>query len=588
MLYSLTLILELCGYDKEHYQAVIREKSYKYRALSLLPDDPALYEEDLLYISTWKHFSAQLSKSGTAHASAPGTANAPASGSVHASAPGIHPGFYNLHGLILIDAGEIEFSEIDGSEIVSPGFGSPESGTHNIPTANYVIFPAARGLEDLGTCFQHFLHAFCLLNERTAHFYELLSQQAPLQKSIEAIYDYLEIPGYILDSSFRLMAIERRSIMRDISPTWRQTEEYGFVPYDHIVRYIESSEMSPIDKSSGLQMVHVSLFNMPFLQYNFQQKDRISGHMYLIPLTKHLTPGQLEQIEIYARIIAQHFQLMPFSSSNIRYYGWFMQNLLQGKTKDPALVTRQLKALAYHADSRFVIISLRPILQNQQIIEQLITILENEFHTKPVFMDDKITALTPVNEGTSISYILHQLEESTRKNASQIVISDSFHGYARIPLAYRQTAEVFKTLPENRDEVIVITYQTWLAERLKGNPYYLMKAAKSVNNPSGSSVHNPSRSNADDLPANLFIPLELYTLKEHDILHRTELILTLKTYLEIERNSVLTAELMHIHRNTLNYRIKTILSLCSFDLNDIETRLRLILVLSILGLTGEL
>lgn len=69
----------------------------------------------------------------------------------------------------------------------------------------------------------------------------------------------------------------------------------------------------------------------------------------------------------------------------------------------------------------------------------------------------------------------------------------------------------------------------------------------------------------------------LNQLKEYDDVNATELYNTLGTYLLSERNLVITAKKMHIHRNTVFYRIKRIEELTNVDLEDFYTRLYLLM-----------
>ena len=66
-------------------------------------------------------------------------------------------------------------------------------------------------------------------------------------------------------------------------------------------------------------------------------------------------------------------------------------------------------------------------------------------------------------------------------------------------------------------------------------------------------------------------------LAEYDMNNNTELLRTLHTYLLCERNSTLTSKTLHIHRNTLQYRIHKIQDLINTDLEDPDERLHLLL-----------
>jgi PucR family transcriptional regulator, purine catabolism regulatory protein len=66
--------------------------------------------------------------------------------------------------------------------------------------------------------------------------------------------------------------------------------------------------------------------------------------------------------------------------------------------------------------------------------------------------------------------------------------------------------------------------------------------------------------------------------------HQADLFHTLETYLDSGGSGVSTAERLHIHRSTLNYRLQRITEICRCDLSDPATRLNLQVALKLLRL----
>ena len=59
-------------------------------------------------------------------------------------------------------------------------------------------------------------------------------------------------------------------------------------------------------------------------------------------------------------------------------------------------------------------------------------------------------------------------------------------------------------------------------------------------------------------------------LAAYDQEHGTELLKTLKVYMEQDRNSTRAAELLYVHRTTLFRRLEQINELCRLDYEDTE------------------
>lgn len=64
-------------------------------------------------------------------------------------------------------------------------------------------------------------------------------------------------------------------------------------------------------------------------------------------------------------------------------------------------------------------------------------------------------------------------------------------------------------------------------------------------------------------------------LSYYDKINNTELYLTCKQYLKNKCSIAITADVMHLHRNTLQYRLKQIETLTNIDFNDADLRSRL-------------
>ena len=78
------------------------------------------------------------------------------------------------------------------------------------------------------------------------------------------------------------------------------------------------------------------------------------------------------------------------------------------------------------------------------------------------------------------------------------------------------------------------------------------------------------------MTVNLIHP-EVTRLAEYDAVHHTEFARTLEVWLAKERSQAKTAAALHLHRNTLTYRLQRIRELLECDLEDDDTRLHLLL-----------
>ena len=80
----------------------------------------------------------------------------------------------------------------------------------------------------------------------------------------------------------------------------------------------------------------------------------------------------------------------------------------------------------------------------------------------------------------------------------------------------------------------------------------------------------------DHMTVNLIHP-SVRKLLDYDRIHHTEFTRTLQVYLTKERSQSRTAEALHLHRNTLTYRLQRIRELLDCDPDDDDVRLHLLL-----------
>ena len=96
-------------------------------------------------------------------------------------------------------------------------------------------------------------------------------------------------------------------------------------------------------------------------------------------------------------------------------------------------------------------------------------------------------------------------------------------------------------------------------------------------------IHTLYHAGRDSLRLNAHVPILRRLLNgRHD-----ELFNTLETYLEAGGNSVLTADLLHIHRSTVNYRLARIREICAVDLSSPGTRVNLQVAIKLMRLFDQ-
>ncbi len=74
----------------------------------------------------------------------------------------------------------------------------------------------------------------------------------------------------------------------------------------------------------------------------------------------------------------------------------------------------------------------------------------------------------------------------------------------------------------------------------------------------------------------------VYKLLEYDMKNNTKYYLTLKTYIEEDKNAIKTADKLFVHRNTINYRLNKIKEIMDVDLDNGDELFRISMSINIL------
>ncbi|WKY44214.1 helix-turn-helix domain-containing protein [Eubacteriaceae bacterium ES2] len=72
-----------------------------------------------------------------------------------------------------------------------------------------------------------------------------------------------------------------------------------------------------------------------------------------------------------------------------------------------------------------------------------------------------------------------------------------------------------------------------------------------------------------------FCHSSVFKLKDYDTTHQTEYLKTVYTYITNMKNLVLTADALHIHRNTLTYRLRKIFELLGYNLDNEDLMIKI-------------
>ncbi len=286
----------------------------------------------------------------------------------------------------------------------------------------------------------------------------------------------------------------------------------------------------------------------------------IYGYVWIIADDRPLTELDHMAIGIGATVAALMMLYQEsVQSAEASLKGSLLAQLIEGDAGREAVLTDQ--ALRYGVDlaGRYVMLLVESyergtgrILQIYRRINRLASL-----HAWQVVVGQFAGQVVLLAQGEqNIAQMIEAIHTEMNGVSHRIGVSGVQRGAEQVSVAHQQCREVLH-----------------ISQRLKD-------ARSAVYFDDLGYLHTLYRAGVESLLTNPFVPHIRRLLREEHI----DLFNTLEGYLDAGGNGMQTAELLHIHRSTLNYRLDRVKELYGFDLSDPLERLNLQIALKLLRL----
>ena len=378
------------------------------------------------------------------------------------------------------------------------------------------------------------------------------SEENGLAAIVESLSDLVGNPVYIVDSSFKVMAITDDPDMEEMSVNWMNAAKRGYLSYDVIANLIRSDELHDIESSREATVVHSEYFYTPFANFNLRAEGKVQGHLFVVQMYKTITPCDLELINMVAPFVLRAMHADPtYQVRRGPLYEHFVVDWLEGGLNDPSYIQHQLEALSFDSSRLSVVAIMRLSISSDFRRERLARLLEDRQGGREVSHDDQVIALFQLKRHKEKEEVLHKVRSICKSQQCRAAMSDVQDSLLDTPRAYRQAQETLRICEAMGISEDVTCYGDVAAYQ----PYL-------------------NFSSIEELEA--FCHPAVISLRDHDCTHAVKLLPTLSAFLKSDRDVQVTADKLYIHRNTLAYRLKRIVELCPIDLDDFNMRHRIL------------
>lgn len=431
----------------------------------------------------------------------------------------------------------------------------PEASVQSY-NSNYILYTGNQHLIEI---FNDALELFeCFMNWEMK-IEQIIYNQEGLQELISLYSEIMGNPAYVVDSSLKVLAIDKTPVYMELSAIWKHLRIYHYLPYNIVVELQKKHELDQMRSYNQAVLFDSGVFNNPFIVYNLYNSNNLCGHFFVVGYNKKITSGDIAYAnhlgeKLYTALDKdQHFMFVRGGN-----YEHFFEHLLTGAETNKDHIQTQMNRLGLDTNGRYCVAKFLPPNTDRFYMEYLCGKLELMNSAKPLLYENAIVAIFPLREEENIHKLENKLMKFSIENNTIGGISDGFDGISRLHKYYPQTS-IAITYGAVFDEGVFFCYRDYVI-------FHLLYTCGNY------------------ISLSMICSKELFYIQKYDSQHNTDYFNTLKVFLENERNIALTAEDLKIHRNTLIYRINRLEELYHLDLEQAKSRNRLMLSYHIIEL----
>ncbi len=356
-------------------------------------------------------------------------------------------------------------------------------------------------------------------------------------------------PMLIISPSYKVIAMSNYSISEDIDDEWNYLQKYGFSSFDTAQMIFDN----PIQRKQSLVNTP-QIMKFPkdahksnCLSTNIFYDNMNCGRLTILEIKRKLNVGDIQLTSLLTSLIAPY--LYHYVSNNvIQSIDNPIFNLLKGMKVKDAEIDRWLKYRRWTRNDTYHVITISHGLEEPNTTLPLLNnmIEQNVVGTETYIVNN--TLVTLVNEAqTDYNAAISFISGIAENNGIYMGVSLPFDEISKVSDYYSQSVAAIEYGTIFDDGKMVYYFYDYAVN------YLIEQSDISLQI---SAIHPDIRkiwhSNADS--------------------HAQDKLKTIYSYLKNERSLVKTAQDLYVHRNTLIYRLKKVISEMEYDIDDTYTR----------------
>jgi sugar diacid utilization regulator len=384
-------------------------------------------------------------------------------------------------------------------------------------------------------------------------FYALI-QDKGMQTIINIGYQMIVLPIYLVDSSFKLIALSQAAITDD--PLFKELMDQEYFSYNSVMMFQSLKSIEKVNTTRKTVIMERFREYPPVAITGVFINRVLAANLVAVGEDRPFTQKEMDGLSLLKDIIATELQKNRQVRSHKGYmYETFINDIIDGRITKSDVIEERAKYLNLNLKEDLFLISI--FAKNDDSPNSPIYYLSDLFEravsgSRSVICNGQIVLLTSVDRNHSIQeQDLENLIRLLRDNGLYAGVSNSFKSLSELHWQYIIANKAVELGLHMNDNKVLFKYDDYTM--------YHIGDICSMNHELKTFCH----------PAVL-------ALDEYDRQNGTQYLQSLYYYLT-NKKQLHTSNALHIHRNTLNYRMEKIARMVDIDLNNSETFIHLCL-----------
>ncbi|MDO4261214.1 MAG: helix-turn-helix domain-containing protein [Eubacteriales bacterium] len=416
--------------------------------------------------------------------------------------------------------------------------------------ADVLIFEVPRRKEAFYELFNEISGVFIKYQELDARIRTAIIKNASLQEIVRMGEALFGNPIIIFDKNYCVLN-EIDSSIQGIEWSVDKWSGAKMLPMDTVNIIKTSPEYVRSDASGDTYFV-----SNGYLNYNtiLSSIRRESVFLTVAVMETHapLTKSHQALARYFGNIVYLTLCKNNFNSGHSMRFETFLKELLYNSQIEQAIIDRYLLTMNWKNTDHYICVSFRTNRWDKisSVYNNICINIENQFPDSFAFYyDDHIVMVLNLDRAKLTKpQAVRALSGILMEGVFRVGISYVFFDFSTFASYYRQTLGALEMGEKYRPHEWCYDFQDYVLH------YFMHYGASRID---GRHLCFPG-------------VVQLYIYDEEN---GTELLQTLRVYLECGRNAALTAKTLYIHRNTLYQRLERIGTILGADLDDLYTRL---------------